>query len=51
MTEEVADKLTDAQVKSFNEHFNFQTPFAFLKEIYQTNDTEKNNNASTRKND
>ena len=43
MIEEVADKLTDTRIKLFNKHFHFQTPFALLKEIYQTNDTEKNN--------
>ena len=42
MIEEVADKLTDTQIKLFNKHFHFQTPFALLKEIDQTNDTEKN---------
>ena len=27
----------------FNKHFNYQTPSALLKVLYETNDTEKNN--------
>ena len=43
MIEEVTDKLRNRQVELFSKHFHFQTPFALLREIYQTNDKEKNN--------
>ena len=34
---------TDINNKLFKNHFSFQTPSALLKELYKTNNKEKNN--------
>ena len=40
--ESIIEKETSITRELFNKHFHYQTPSALLKELYKTNDKEKN---------